>query len=413
VSRRVRAGILAVVGVVAALAVHFLMEGDTADDLALLATGIAMGELLVLRLEDGSAVPLSFAVMIVVASSFGFDEFAFTVLVAELVAFFVRPTRQDPLWRVEITVMRLTIAAATFLAYRGTMNVFDERESVPVVLTALGAAAIAQLGTDVMLRNLLRLGRTYSPRGRLAWLAVASSGMLMAIGYRGVDGHGDVGIWGPLLFATPLLAAWYAFERLDSATRAYRQTIESLALAPEMGGLVAPGHAQRVAALAVSMGEELGLSAGDIVDLEMAGLLHHLGQVTLDDPEVAGRPDSADVAAVTSSMLREIRPLANAGDIVAGDTDVPRRRLAVQILRLASQYDDLTVSDGMPSDLVVESLRSAPRYLYDERVLTALERALRHRGAGARPGGEVDGGSRPRGLGRRPGRSAPTATRPT
>ena len=101
---------------------------------------------------------------------------------------------------------------------------------------------------------MFRLGASFSARGRLAWLAIASSGMLMAIGYRGVDGDGRVGIWGPLLFSTPLLAAWYAFERLDSATRSYRQTIEALAMAPELGGMVPPGHAERVADAGVGDG---------------------------------------------------------------------------------------------------------------------------------------------------------------
>ena len=73
----------------------------------------------------------------------------------------------------------------------------------------------------------------------------------MAIGYHGVDDEGEFGIWGPILFFTPLLAAWYAFERLDSATLAYRQTIEALAMAPELGGLVPAGHSERVASLAV------------------------------------------------------------------------------------------------------------------------------------------------------------------
>jgi hypothetical protein len=201
--------------------------------------------------------------------------------------------------------------------------------------------------------------------------------MLMAIGYRGVDGDGQVGIWGPLLFSTPLLAAWYAFERLDSATRSYRQTIEALAMAPELGGMVAPGHAERVAKLAAAMGEQLNLSAADVRDLEMAALLHHLGQVTLDEPEDTVRGvNQSEVAAVTGAMLRDIRPLAAAGDIVAGDTDDPKRRLAVQVLRLASEYDDLTARDHVPGDLAIESLRSAPAYVYDDRVMRALERVL-------------------------------------
>jgi hypothetical protein len=220
----------------------------------------------------------------------------------------------------------------------------------------------------------LKLGATLSPRARLAWLAIASSGMLMAIGYRGVDGQGRVGIWGPLLFATPLLAAWYAFERLDSATRSYRQTIEALAMAPELGGMVAPGHAERVDALASAMGEQLGFAAPELNDLEMASLLHHLGQVMLDEPT-----ESQDVATVTGAMLREIRPLAGAGDIVAGDPEDPRRKLAAQILRLASQYDDLTVRDHVPGELALETLRSEPGYVYEPRVVTSLERVLAHR----------------------------------
>jgi hypothetical protein len=210
----------------------------------------------------------------------------------------------------------------------------------------------------------------------MAWLAVASSGMLMAIGYAGVDGKGDFGIWGPILFATPLLAAWYAFERLDAATLAYRQTIQALAMAPELGGLVPVGHAQRVAVLAVSMGDRLGLHAHELDDLEMAARLHHVGQVTLDDPEVAGRPEPYHVAAVTSSMLREIQPLAAAGDIVAGEGDDSRQKVAVQVLRLASEYDELTIVDGMLPDHAFETLRTAPRYIYEERVLSALERAV-------------------------------------
>ena len=147
-------------------------------------------------------------------------------------------------------------------------------------------------------------------------------------------------------------------------------------MAPELGGLVPAGHAERVATLVGSIGRRLGLPETDLDDLEMAALLHHVGQVTLDDPEVAGRPEPHHVAAVTSSMLRQIRPLAGAGDIVAGEVDDDRRRLAVQVLRLASEYDDLTVVNGAPPAVALETLRTAPRYVYDERVLTALERSL-------------------------------------
>jgi hypothetical protein len=302
------------------------------------------------------------------------------VVVAEALAIPFRMSDRTTKARIVVTLERLVVAAATFGAYRAAWNAVSNKESVPAVLAALGAAALAQVAVDVLFRSIFKIGASFSQRARLAWLAIASSGMLMAIGYRGVHDAGRVGIWGPLLFSTPLLAAWYAFERLDSATRSYRQTIEALAMAPELGGVVPPGHAQRVATLAGAMGEDLGLSTSDIRDLEMAALLHHLGQVTLDEPEDNTKGSNhQEVAAVTSAMMRDIRPLAAAGDIVGGETDDPKRRLAVQVLRLASEYDDLTARDQMTSDHAIESLRSTPAFLYDERVVGALERVLRER----------------------------------
>ncbi len=379
-NRRRRVALVCVAGLIAGTVAHFIDSAGNADALCFLAAGLVLGELLVLRLEDGSAVPLSFAVLIVLASSFPFPQYALAVVGAELISLILRITDRSNGWRISIFIERIAVAAATFGAYALVTHLLDHRETVAAVLTALAAAAAAQVIVDVATRRILRLGATFSPRGRLAWLAVASSGMLMAIGYRGVNGEGRVGIWGPLLFATPLLAAWYAFERLDSATRSYKQTIEALAMAPELGGLVPPGHAERVAVLATAMGEHLGLSAQDVRDLEMASWLHHLGQVTLDVSEEAGyRANQQEVARVTSAMMHEIRPLAAAGDIVGGDVIEAKRRLAVQVLRIASEYDDLTVRDATSGELALESLRSAPAFVYDDRVVNALERVLRDR----------------------------------
>jgi HD domain-containing protein len=379
-TRRRRVVFVVVAGLVAGTVAHFVAPDGPAAALCSLATGLVLGELLVLRLEDGSSLPLSYAVLVVLASAFTFPEYAYAVLGAALISIVLRIADRPTAWQLTTFIERLAVAAATFGAYSAATNLVDHQEKVAPVLLSLAAAALAQVLVDVAIRKVLHRATSFSPRGRLAWLAIASSGMLMAIGYRGVGGEGRVGIWGPLLFSTPLLAAWYAFERLDSATRSYRQTIEALAMAPELGGLVPPGHAERVATLASAMGEHLGLSPADVRDLEMAALLHHLGEVTLDEPaDTTRKPGQTEVAAVTSAMMREIRPLAAAGDIVAGESDDPKRRLAVQVLRIASEYDDLTARDHTPGDLALESLRSAPAYVYDERVVLALERVLQDR----------------------------------
>jgi hypothetical protein len=375
-SRRRRVAGITVGGAIVGLAAYAAL-GGTAGALCLLAAGVIIGELLVLRLEDGSAVPLSYAVFIVLASSFHLSQYAGAVLVAEVVALLLRDRDRSVSTRFALLAERLAVAGATFAAYTITIAALGHDVTVTALLTALAAAALAQVVVDVSLRAVLGLRSTFSSRGRLAWLAVASSGMLMAVGYLGVEGRGDIGIWGPLLFSTPLLAAWYAFERLDSATRSYRQTIEALSMAPEFGRIVPEGHSARVAELSVVLGDYLGLSTSELEDLELAALLHRLGQVTLDEPRDSNAGASrTDVLAVTSSMLREIRPLAAAGDIVAGDAQQPRRRLAGQILRVASQYDYLVSSDNMSPDEALECLRLAPRFVDDESVLSALERVV-------------------------------------
>ena len=375
-TRRRRIVFIAIAGIVAGSVLRIADPSGSSGALMFLATGLVVGELLVLRLENGTAVPLSYALLVVLASSLRAPQYAAAVAGAELISLLLRFSDRQSGRGMKIVAERLVVAAATIAAYDAARTV-ARGERVAAVLLALGVAAVVQVAVDLAARWALRLQPTFSERARLAWLAIASSGMLMAIGYRGVNGMGRIGIWGPVLFSTPLLAAWYAFERLHSATRAYRQTVESLAMAPEFGGIVPPGHSQRVAALSVAMATELGVSAADAADLEMAALLHHLGQVTLDEPDNAATgPAPSEVAAVTSAMLREIKPLAGAGDIVAGDTTDPRRRVAVQVLRVASDFDDLTARDSNDESSAIEILRSAPGYVYDEKVLSALERVV-------------------------------------
>src|SRR3954451_10823467 len=96
-SRRGRAGIIFVLAGIAYVILDLIDGENTSADLAILAGGIVLGELLVLRREDRSAVPLSFAILFVLASSFAADEFVAVVLAAELVAFFVVPRDNEPM----------------------------------------------------------------------------------------------------------------------------------------------------------------------------------------------------------------------------------------------------------------------------------------------------------------------------
>jgi hypothetical protein len=89
-------------------------------------------------------------------------------------------------------------------------------------------------------------------------------------------------------------------------------------------------------------------------------------------------------------MLRSSHALASAGDIVAAEPGLHRPPsdrsdspsvLMGQVLKVASAYDELTGGDDSHAAWAVDALFTGPAYVYDGRVLTALERVLSRRGS--------------------------------
>jgi hypothetical protein len=265
----------------------------------------------------------------------------------------------------------------------------NDAETLGIVGLALTLAAIA----PVVVADLVGYvrDRVIAPlAARSADVAVITSGILMAVGYDGIDGDGELGLWGPILFSIPLIAAWYSFELLSSTRKSFEQTVQALAAAPELGGLVREGHAERVAELSLLMGRSLDLSPAALEQLHTAALLHHLGVVCLDEPDEGLLLDPVQVATAGANMLRASDVLAPAGDVVAaepllhrppGASDPPAAALSGMILKVASAYDELTEGNDEHAAWAVEALYTGPGYVYDGRVLGALERVLERRGA--------------------------------
>src|SRR5260370_752679 len=110
------------------------------------------------RVEDGSALPLSYAVLVVLASSFSLREYAIAVLAAQLVSILLRTTERSRTWRVAIFVERIAVAAATYAAYQGAWHLVGRREHVAPVLGALAAAPLPPLPGALSAGQVVRLG---------------------------------------------------------------------------------------------------------------------------------------------------------------------------------------------------------------------------------------------------------------
>jgi hypothetical protein len=382
---------LVAIGAAGAVLARLIDPNGPWPGLVALGAGVAIGELFELRPQGRAGIPLSFAVIVVLLRS-DMYQFLIVVAVAEVVALVARETPGWPL-RPVLLFERLLSAGAAFAAAALVADATVGQDNRLRVLLALGAGAAAALAAAEVLRRARDRRYAFSVRGRSADLALITSGMLMGIGYDGIGGRGGMGLWGPLLFSVPLLAAWYSFEQLSLIRRTYEQTIVALSVTPELGGLVREGHARRVTALSLRMGRELDFNKTELARLETAALLHHLGQVTLDEPEDHTRGiDWAEVAQAGATMLRASEELAPAGEVLAAserparpelgtalDPVPPITALSGQILKVASAFDELSEGRRANAPIALEMLYSGPGYVYDGRVLAALETVLHRR----------------------------------
>lgn len=376
--------VLVVGGGIVALVARTADAGGEWTAFALIGGWIAAGELIELRPPGRTGLPISFAFMVVLAerTAPSVADAALVLLVALLASFLVRSEPVRFGGRVALILERFVEGLACVIVYNAVLSAFDNATRV-TQLTALAAASLAPIVVAEFAHSLRERRISLTTDGRSADLALVTSAVLMAVSDRGVGAAGGMGLWGPVIFAIPLLAAWYSYEQLDTIRVTYDQTIRALGAAPELGGIVLEGHAERVAALAVGAARELGFSRQELDHLETAALLHHLGQVCLDEPEADRTPDPVAIAEAGAEILQRAPLLAPAGDVLAaealtfwGQAGSRPSVMAGQVLKAVSAFDELAHGDPDRVAAALEVLYSAPAYVYDAHVLRALEIAL-------------------------------------
>ena len=171
-------------------------------------------------LENGTRLPLSYAVSWCSRRRSTRRSTRQSSSAPRCISAVLRQSTRSSGWRIRIIIERIVVAAATFAAYDAVRAARPSRRDGCRVLLTLGAAAVAQIPVD--------LASAVAPAAPADVLAAGAPGLARdrVVG----NAHGDrlprcrrstarsaSGV--RLLFSTPLLAAWYAFERLDSATR--------------------------------------------------------------------------------------------------------------------------------------------------------------------------------------------------
>ncbi|MYQ68067.1 HD domain-containing protein [Streptomyces sp. SID4950] len=208
--------------------------------------------------------------------------------------------------------------------------------------------------------------------------AVCATGAVMALAVA------VVGLWALPVFSLPLLLTQLSFRRYAAVRATYRQTIASLARAPEIAGYTPAGHARRVAELSRAVGRDLGLTRAELLVLEYAALMHDIGQLSLVDPVPAGATsglpaaEQRRIALLGGAVVRQTGVDAAVAVVVERQADPCREQpAAARIVRAVNAYEEKVRDAGPGGPLTaLEELRLAGAGEYAPEVVEALARVL-------------------------------------
>jgi hypothetical protein len=248
------------------------------------------------------------------------------------------------------------------------------------VLAGLIRAADQWARVRTVLRDELRIAAGLSG-------AIGASGVLIALANQ------PMGLLAVPMFLSPLVITLFAFRRYTMVRATYGQTIRSLSRVTELAGYTEAGHSRRVAALALAVGRDLGLTERELRDLEYAALLHDIGQLALAEPIPGGATlmaapmEQRRIADLGADVVRRTGVLDDVATIIERQSEPYRRQyqtddlavpLASRIIRTANAYDDLVGDEatGTRRREALERIHLGLAYEYDPRVVAALTRVV-------------------------------------
>ncbi|MBI3522420.1 MAG: HD-GYP domain-containing protein [Chloroflexi bacterium] len=278
------------------------------------------------------------------------------------------------------------------------------------------AVAIISVGLTFGVVNLLLAVsvasiRTHTPMARVWAVSIGNvlPGLiaLVPLGWLMAQVADRVGIWAALLFMAPLLLARYSFTKYAETRSLFFGTVSALSQAIDAKDGFTRGHADRVSRIAGAIARQMSLSERVIEQIELAGLLHDIGKIGVEDRVLMKPmrldPDETELmrrhpiygAAILepSAALRPLVPYVLHHHENFNGTGYPEGLagesipLGSRIIIVADAYEAMT-SDriyrkAIGHDRAMDELSRYKGMQFDPRVVRALEQLIAKQGAQA------------------------------
>ncbi|MCI0424443.1 MAG: HD domain-containing protein [Actinobacteria bacterium] len=251
------------------------------------------------------------------------------------------------------------------------------------------AALVAWLAVEVMVRAMLVLGPRELSRSYLARAMLQDLNVFVGLALTGAlfgELWAPLGWWALPIALLPYSFAHSAFRRFQQTKVTYKQTIRALARIPEVSGLGVDGHADRTTALAAAIAKEMGVGPAIVEQVEFAALMHDIGRVSLNEPQVLrmGYTDD-DIARWSAEIIAESPFMERVADDVRhqyeayrkpGEQEDPAISIVSRIIKVAAAYDWKLHQGGSTPLQALEALHAGAAYEYDPEVVASLRRIL-------------------------------------
>lgn len=319
--------------------------------------------------------------------------------------------REIPLWATFYNRFDYLLSAfAAWLAVDITRDAV--RPDDPLGLIAqIGLAGLAFSVVNLLLGISAASLRSQTPLGRVWSLSVSNilTGLfaLVPLGWLMAEISVKVGLWAAAMFMVPLYLARFAFSKYAETRELFFGTVQALSQAIDAKDGFTRGHADRVSRIAGAIAREIGLPERQIEEIELAGLLHDIGKIGVED-RILMKPQRLEQdeqelmrrhpiygASILepSAALRPLVPIVLHHHENFDGTGYPEGLkgeeipLGSRIIIVADAYEAMT-SDriyrkAIGHDRAMDQLTKYKGIQFDPRVVRALEQVVHKKGKDA------------------------------
>jgi HD-GYP domain-containing protein (c-di-GMP phosphodiesterase class II) len=154
-----------------------------------------------------------------------------------------------------------------------------------------------------------------------------------------------VGYWATIPFLIPLVLARYTFTKYAETRDLFFGTVSALSQAIDAKDGFTRGHADRVSRIAGAIAREMGLSEPEIERIELAGMLHDIGKIGVED-RVLMKPTRLDG---DESELMRRHPIYGAAIL---EPSIALRPLVPIVLHHHENFDGSGYPEGLSGDQI-------------------------------------------------------------